>query len=283
MSKGIKTSLAGFVFLTAILIAITGCGDDTGESLKKRDIPADATAEKLLLEAVKATNEAESIHYLTRYMLEVPQTQTDPRGVAIEMSGEGDLDVSTKNSRSDYKWMGIDISFIVHDGKQFFKRAGTQYWYEIPEGAGLSSPNVAEMTTDFSKYLENFKSINRMEDAVINTRDCYHLKVEPNLEATVEQHFENLLTVPDDTFESDLESLKQQIKDQGLSARYEFWIDKEYLVYRRMIVVMDMRVIPQGESDPTNISVSFELDFPSYNQGAEIVPPEVSMPWKPTQ
>ena len=273
--------------VVAVSLFIVACGGGTGaEGLMKRELPNNATPEKIMLEGLNATDEVKSFHYLFDYSFVVPPTGKQAYTSEVRLEGEGDYDDATGNSQAHMVWPSFEKEFDykLYDKKQYFRMEEGGTWYELPEGSSLLNiPSVSEITRNTSEYMNNFQKINRLEDEVVNGRDCYHIAMVPNFDAIMEnEQFLNMIKGDKEQLDEEtvkkLEEIKEELKEANVN--YEYWFDKENLVLRRTIYNIEM--VEKGDEQNPAFTVKFmmETDFPTYNQKVEVTLPEQTMMYK---
>mgnify|MGYP005837819651 CR=1 FL=1 len=278
-----RAGFAAAVLLAASMaMAVAACGGGNPEGLLKREVPENATPEKIMLEGLNATDEVRSLHYIFDYSFLIPPTGKQPYTGELKLTGEGDYDVATENAMAHMVWSTIEREFdyVLYGGVQYYRVEESGPWYELPAGSTLNIPSVSEITRNTAEYMDNFQKITRLADEVINGRDCYHIAMVPNFDAIMQnEEFLHMIKGNQEELDektmSKLEEIKQELKEA--SVNYEYWFDKEYLVLRRTLYHIEM----QEEGDETTVSftvkVVMEIDFPTYNQKLEISKPEPTM------
>jgi hypothetical protein len=266
-------------------IFIAACGGGSGEGLPQREMPENATPEKIMLDGLNATDAARTLHYIFDYSFIVPPSGQQAYTSEVALNGEGDYDSESKNAKAHMAWPSFEIEFdyVLYSGVQYYRSDENGPWYELPAGSSLSIPSVSEITRNTAEYMDNFQKITRMEDAVVNDRDCYHIAMVPNFDAIMEnQEFLDMIKgdqeqLGDETL-SELERLKESLKEANVN--YEYWFDKEYLVLRRTLYNIEMIQPGDEQNAAYTVKMIMEIDFPAYNQAVEIDKPEQSLMYK---
>gem|GEM_PF-1018481 len=283
------------VLLSAVLALAAGCGNKgglAGEDLPKRELPENATPQKILLEAVKATEEVKSLEFRMDYTILIPPSGNELRSATLHMQGDGVFDVRTGNSRATVTWLewnNFQTEYVIYEGKHYFKVYNN--WYEMPAGMTVG-PNISEMTRNTSEYLNNFQTINRMEDEEVNERDCFHISMVPNFENILEQSevkdfikqsvlAESGQDLSEEKLEEKIEQFKQDLQKTGVS--YEYWIDKETLTMRRTYYKIEAKAPSADSKEARTFQIIMEMAFPKYNVDVQVNRPEVAMQWKGNQ
>lgn len=282
-SAGIVLAVAGLAVALSVLAA--ACGGGSGEGLMGRELPENATPEKIMLDGLNATDAAKTLHYLFDYAFIIPPAGGQAYTSEVRLVGEGDYDYESKNAQAHMRWPSFDLEFdyVLYDGIQYFNTDESDIWYELPEGSSLSIPSVSEITRNTTEYMDNFQKISRLEDEVVNDRDCYHIAMVPNFDAIMEnEEFLNMIKgdsgeLQEETLQR-LEKLKSDLKDANVN--YEYWFDKEYLVLRRTLYNIEMTEQGDETSPPFTVKMIMEIDFPTYNQRMNVAKPETSMKYK---
>jgi len=286
--------LALFLAVLAALTAAAGCGGksaSTGEGLPKREMPENATPQKIMLEAVKATGEVNSLEFKMDYTILIPPSGTELKSATLHMQGDGVFDIPTGNSHATVTWVEwneFQTEYIIYEGKHYFKVYNN--WYEMPAGMTLG-PDVGEMTRNTSEYLNNFQTINRMDDEQVNGRDCYHIAMVPNFENILEQPevrdfikqsvlAESGGDLSDEKLDEKIEQYKQDLQKTGVN--YEYWIDKETLTMRRTYYKIEAKAPSADNKETRTFQIIMEMAFPKYNVPVNVSRPEVAMQWKGT-
>jgi Family of unknown function (DUF6612) len=279
-----KRYLAGIIILPCLALLVSllvlSCGGSGSEGLPKRQLPDSATPEKIMLEGLNATDAATSLHFDFNYSVMVPPTGQQTYTSEIKIEGEGDYDAKSGDAEGHMNWPSFETEFnwVLFEGKSYFQVAN-ESWYELPNGSQWTIPSVSEITRNTAEYMDNFEKINRLEDEVVNSRDCYHIALVPNFDAIMSnQQF--LDTIKGETSQSNeetaqnIDQLKQELKNATVN--YEYWIDKDYLVLRRTLCNVEM--VEQGDQNTSyTAKLITEIDFPFYNVKVTVAPPETSM------
>jgi hypothetical protein len=268
--------LAAVVSLSAV-----ACGGGGSEGLPKRALPDNATPEKIMLEGLNATDEAKSLHFQFDYSVVIPPTGNQPYTSEIALDGEGDYDAKSGNAQGHMAWPSFktEFDYTLYNGISYISSSEDDTWYEMPEGSNLNIPSISEITRNTAEYMDNFEKISRLEDETINGRDCYHIAMVPNFEAIMQNpQFLSMITGGADQLDEEaqqrLEELKEQLKEA--SVKYDYWIDKEYLVLRRTLSNIEMVEKSDSQTPSYTVKIVSGTDFPTYNVKVEVVPPENS-------
>lgn len=297
LGKRHRVPVVALLTVLAGLLAFTGgCGKKggaPGEGLPKRELPENATPQKILLEAVKATEEVQTLEFRMDYTILIPPSGNELRSATLHMQGDGVFDVRTGNSRATVTWLewnNFQTEYIIFEGRHYFKVYNN--WYEMPAGMTVG-PNISEMTRNTSEYLNNFQTINRMDDEEVNGRDCFHISMVPNFENILEQpeikEFirQTVLAesgadmLSDEKLQEQIEKFKQELQKTGVS--YEYWIDKETLTMRRTYYKIEAKAPATDSKETRTFQIIMEMAFPKYNVDVQISKPEVAMQWKGNQ
>jgi hypothetical protein len=177
----------------------------------------------------------------------------------------------------------VEFDYVLYEGVQYYRTEENGQWYELPAGSPLNVPSISEITRNTKEYMDNFQKITRLEDAVVNDRDCYHIAMVPNFDAIMEnEQFLEMLKgdadqLDDETLETVLR-IKDSLKDANVN--YEYWFDKEYLVLRRTLYNIELQE-PGDEQNPAyTVKLIMEISFPTYNHEVEITKPQQAMMYK---
>lgn len=277
---GVAVFLVGMIAALSILVA--ACGNGTSEGLMKRELPENATPEKIMLDGLNATDAAETLHYIFDYSFIIPPTGQQAYTSEVALNGEGDYDAKSGNARAHMAWPSFEVEFdyVLYDGVQYYRAEESGPWYELPAGSSLSVPSISEITRNTAEYMDNFQKITRLEDSEVNGRDCYHIAMVPNFDAIMEnEQFLEMIQGDEGQLDeetlSSLENIKESLKDA--SVNYEYWFDKETLVLRRTLYNIEMVEQGDEESPPYTVKLIMEIDFTQYNQEVDITRPEQSM------
>lgn len=272
--------VAGMV--VALSLVVAACGDSTSEGLMKRELPENATPEKIMLDGLNATDAAETLHYVFDYAFIIPPTGQQAYTSEVALNGEGDYDAGSGNAQAYMSWPSFEIEFdyVLYDGVQYYRSEEGGPWYELPAGSSLSIPSISEITRNTAEYMDNFQKITRLEDEAVNDRDCYHIAMVPNFDAIMEnEQFLDMVQGDQEQLDEEtlsrLENIKESLKDA--SVNYEYWFDKETLVLRRTLYNIEMMEPGDEQNPPYTVKLIMEIDFPLYNQQVDITKPEVSM------
>lgn len=266
-------------------VFMAACGSGNPEGLLKRELPENATPEKIMLDGLNATDAAGTLHYVFDYSFIIPPTGQQAYTSEVALNGEGDFDSGSGNARAHMVWPSFELEFdyVLYDGVQYYRSDEAGPWYELPEGSSLSIPSVSEITRNTSEYMDNFQKITRLEDEMINERDCYHIAMVPNFDAIMEnQEFLDMIKGDQEQLGEDaltrLEEIKESLKEA--SVNYEYWFDKEYLVLRRTVYNIEMVQAGDEQNPAYTVKMVMEIDFPTYNQKVEISKPEQPLLYK---
>ncbi len=286
MSRGRLGAAVGIVCLALALPALMcACGGENPEKLMKRELPENATPEKIMLDGLNATDEVKSLHYIFDYSIIIPPTAEQTYTTEVKLSGEGDYEHESGNqvARISYPSLNAEWEYVLFGGVQYFRPVNTDTWYEMPGGSTLRIPSISEIARNTTDYLDNFQKINRLEDEEINGRPCYHIVMVPNFDAVMEnEEFKNMLqgegVETGEDLQAKLEEMKQELKDANVN--FEYWFDKEYLILRRTLY--NIELVEKGDDQNPSFTIKeiIEVDFPTYNQEVSIVRPEPSMLYK---
>jgi hypothetical protein len=224
-----KRYLAAIIILPCLALAIvltlvfTLGGSSGSEGLPKRQLPDSATPEKIMLEGLNATDGATSLHFDFNYSVMIPPTGQQTYTSEIKIEGEGDYDAKSGNATGHMNWPSFETEFnwVLFGGKSYFQVAN-ENWYELPNGSQWTIPSVSEITRNTAEYMDNFEKINRLEDEVVNSRDCYHIALVPNFDKIMSnQQF--LDTIKGETSQSNdetaknIDELKQELKNANVN------------------------------------------------------------------
>ncbi len=286
MRKQTAGTLALLVCLAvATSLLAAACGGGNAEGLLRRELPENATPEKIMLDGLNATDAAKTLHYVFDYAFIIPPSGMQAYTSEVALNGEGDFDSASRNSRAHMVWPSFDIEFdyTLYDGVQYYRSDVDGPWYELPAGSSLSIPSVSEITRNTAEYMDNFQKITRREDEVVNGRDCYHIAMVPNFGAIMEnQEFLDMIKGDQEQLAEDalsrLEEIKESLKEA--SVNYEYWFDKEYLVLRRTVYNIEMVQAGGEENLSYTVKMIMEIDFPAYNHEVEISKPQEAQPRK---
>jgi hypothetical protein len=282
-TTGAVTLIIGMA--VAVSIFVTACGGGGSEDLLKREMPENATPEKIMLDGLNATDAAKTLHYMFDYSFVIPPTGQQAYTSEVALNGEGDFDAQSGNAKAHMVWPSFEVEFdyVLYDGIQYYSADESGTWYELPAGSSLSIPSISEITRNTTEYMDNFQKITRLEDAVVNERDCYHIAMVPNFDAIMEnQQFLDMIKGDQESLDEDvqtrLEEIKASLKEANVN--YEYWFDKEYLVLRRTLYNIEMVQAGDDTNPSYTVKMIMEIDFPTYNQEVEVAKPEQSMMYK---
>jgi hypothetical protein len=266
----------------AISVMAVACGGGGSEGLPRRELPDNATPEKIMLEGLNATDGAKTLHYKFNYSFKIPPTaeQTYTREVSFE--GEGNYDASSGDAEAHMIWHSFDMEFDykLYRGIQYYRTKEDGTWYQLPQGRNLAVPSISEITRNTAEYMDNFQKISRLDDQVINDRDCYHIAMVPNFDAIMQnQQFLDMLRGEREQLDEEtlkkIEETQQRLKNA--SVVYEYWIDKEYLVLRRTLYNIEIMETDEKTQSSYPVKLVMEIEFPAYNVKLNISPPESSV------
>ncbi|MDY6794105.1 MAG: hypothetical protein SWK76_02305 [Actinomycetota bacterium] len=288
MSKSSLRTASLLVYaMLGLSLLVSACGGSGGEGLLKRELPENATPEKILLDGLNATDEARTLNYLFDYALVIPPSAEQAYTSEFRFEGEGDYSAETGNAQAHMVWPAFEQEFDykLYDGKQYYRMEEGGVWYELPEGSSFNVPSVSDITRNTSEYMDNFQKITRLEDESVNDKDCYHIAMVPNFDAIMEnEQFLDMFEGEEGEMEEgrlqEIEDLKTKLKDANVN--YEYWLDKEYLVLRRTLYNFEYVDPGDDETSPHTVKLIMEIDFPAYNQDVKVDPPESTMLHKET-
>lgn len=288
----VKVAICLAITMVALVAFLAGCGSkggSTGEGLPKRELPENATPEKILLEGTKATSDVKSFDFMMEMKIIVPPVGSEVNASSMTMQTNGVWDNQSGNVEATLtipELNNFSADYIVYDSRYYINVNDT--WREMSSNTILA-PGVADITRETSEYLKNYQTISRLDDEVINGRDCYHISMVPNLEVTLDrpeivEFIKQTVTqqagreLTEQEFAAKLEEVKASLKTTG--AVKEYWVDKESLVLRRTVTNIEDKMQIDKSSAPITTKSIVEMDFPKYNVSTDISPPEVSMEWK---
>ncbi len=277
------------VVLVSLLAGCGGKGGSTGEGLPKRELPENATPEKILLEGTKATSDVQSFDFISEIKFIVPPVGSEVSASSMTMQTDGIWDYKSGNMKATLtipELNNYSADYIVCDGRYYINVNDS--WREM-SSESTQSVGVADITRQTSEYLKNYQTISRLDDEVINGRDCYHVSMVPNLEDILKQpEMTEMLRqianqqagheLTDEEFAAKLAEEEATLKTTG--AVMEYWVDKETLVLRRTVTNMESKMQIDKSSAPITTKRITEIDFTKYNVATDISPPEVSLEWK---
>lgn len=273
-------------FMVALSLFVAACGGgDGGEDLLERELPENATPEKIMLEGLNATDEARSLEYIFDYAFVIPPTGEQTYTSEVRLEGEGYYDAETGNVKARMLWPAFELEFdyLLYGGNQYFRQNAEDVWKELPQGSNMAVPSISEITRNTSEYMDNFQKITRLEDETVIERDCYHIAMVPNFDAIMEnQQFLDMLRGDQEQLDeekmAELEGIKEQLKEA--SVNYEYWIDKEFLVLRRTLYNIEMVMPGDEQTSSYTVKLIMEMDFPQYNAKVDINPPQETEPYQ---
>jgi hypothetical protein len=280
--RSIGAALLLMSLVLTVSLVVTACGGGDSEGLMKRELPENATPEKIMLEGLNATDEVDSLHFVYDYSVMIPPSAQQAYTTNVELNGEGEYDHASGNQKATIEYPAFEAiwNYVLYDGVQYFQESEGGPWYELPGDSGLSIPSISEITRNTAEYMDNFQKITRLEDEMVNDRDCYHIAMVPNLDAIMEnEQFMELMQGDQGALDEDaLAELQKTMEDlKEANVNYEYWFDKETLVLRRMLTSVEIVEQVEEGASPYTVKIIMETDFPTYNQKVEIDKPEVSM------
>ena len=288
----LKVAICLAITMVALVYLLAGCGGkggSTGEGLPKRELPENATPEKILLEGTKATSDVQSFDFISEIKFIVPPVGSEVSASSMTMQTDGIWDYKSGNMKATLtipELNNYSADYIVCDGRYYINVNDS--WREM-SSESTQSLGVADITRQTSEYLKNYQTISRLDDEVINGRDCYHVSMVPNLEDILKQPemtemLRQIATqqagheLTDEEFAAKLAEEEATLKTTG--AVMEYWVDKETLVLRRTVTNMESKIQIDKSSAPITTKRITEIDFTKYNVATDISPPEVSLEWK---
>lgn len=273
-----KALCLALALLAALPVGGVSCGKGSGEGLLKRHLPENSTPEKIMLEALKATDEAKTLSYSFNYSLVIPPYGDKTYSSEVRLEGEGQYDASSGNAKIHITWPAFETEFdyVLFEGKPYFRPKDREKWYEMPSSTQFTFPSIAELTRDAAEYMRNFQRITRMADETVGERECYHIALVPNFDAILEN--ENFLNAvfPEGTLDEQAAEKLKELKERlrGASVNYEYWIDREYLVLRKTHYSVELQEPGDEKRPPFTIRLAMTLFFPSYNVEVKIEKPQ---------
>lgn len=268
--------------LFAVSVTSMACGGGGSEGLPKRELPDNATPEKIMLEGLNATDGAQSLHYVFSYSFKIPPTAEQTFTSEVSLEGEGNFDADSGNTEAHMLWPSFDMEFDykLYNGVQYYRTEEDGTWYQLPEGSNMTVPSISEITRNTAEYMDNFQKISRLDDQVVNERECYHIAMVPNFDAIMQnEQFLDIIEGSerqlDEEALQELEEIKQELKNANVN--YEYWIDKEFLVLRRTLYNIEMVESEETPEASYVVKLVMEIEFPTYNLEVEVAPPEKSV------
>ncbi len=280
-TKGTRPSTltALVVLMIGLSLLLVSCGNSSSEGLLRRQLPENATPEKIMLEALKATDEARTLSYSFQYSLVIPPYGDKAFTSEVRLEGEGQYDALSGNAKIHVGWPAFDTEFdyVLYEGKPYFKPKDGQKWYEMPSSTQFTFPSIAELTRDAAEYMKNFQKITRMADEAVGDRECFHIALVPNFDAVLENESFLNAVFPEGTLDEQalkrLAELKERLRSASIN--YEYWIDKEYLVLRKTHYSVELMEPGDEKNPPFTIRLVMTLFFPSYNVEVKIEKPHL--------
>jgi hypothetical protein len=270
--------LLAVALVALFLLSGPSCGKGSGEGLLKRQLPQNATPEKIMLEALKATDEAKTLSYSFQYALVIPPYGGKTYTSEVRLEGEGQYDASSGNAKVHITWPAFETEFdyVLYEGKPYFRPRDREKWYEMPSSTQFTFPSIAELTRDASEYINNFQRIVRMADEVVGDRDCYHISLAPDFDTILQNEDFINMVFPEGTLDEQAMEKLNEIKEKlrSASVNYEYWIDKEYLVLRKTHYSVELQEPGDEKNPPFIIRLAMTLHFPSYNVEVKIEKPQ---------
>lgn len=287
---GAAASAAVIMVVLAALAAGCGGGGSTGENLPKRELPENATAEKILLESNKASEDVKSFEFKTESSIIVPPQGAQAQASQTTFQNDGVCDNQTGNIEATMRIVGLEnfkVDYIIYDNKYYYFLEGENTWYE-QDSSAIAVPKAGDMTRQTSEYFKNYQSISRLDDEMVNGRDCYHISLVPDLQVTMEnpeivdlvklmlneQYAKEGKQLTEAEMDAALEEVKKSTINKGVVK--EYWVDKESLVIRRDITNIETSVTIDKNNTMSGKYI-IETVYPTYNVPTDIAPPEVSM------
>ncbi|MEJ5186509.1 MAG: hypothetical protein WHT46_05455 [Candidatus Geothermincolales bacterium] len=276
--KGLLRLCVSLILVVGLCVSCLSCGKGSGEGLLKRELPENATPEKIMLEALKTTDEAKTLSYTFEYSLVIPPYGGKTYTSEVRLEGEGQYEASSGNAKVHITWPAFETEFdyVLYQGKPYFRPAGRDKWYEMPSSTQFTFPSIAELTRDASEYINNFQRITRMADEPVGERDCYHISLVPDFDTILQN--ENFLNMvfPEGTLDEEATEKLKELRERlrGASVNYEYWIDKEYLVLRKTHYSVELQEPGDEKNPPFTIRLVMTLYFPSYNVEVNIERPQ---------
>ncbi len=293
--RGKMLAAAACAALTALLLAplAAGCGNSggsMGEGLPRRELPENATAEKILLESNKASEDVRSFEFKTESSVIVPPQGAQTQASKTTFVNDGVCDNATGNIRATMRIVGLEnfsLEYVIYDNRYYYSMANEGAWHE-QDSSAVAVPKAGDMTRQTSEYFKNYQSIIRLDDEVVNGRDCYHISLVPDLQVTLEnadivelvkamiteQYAKQGKTLSEEEMEAALEEVRKSTVSKGVVK--EYWVDKESLVIRRDITSIETSVELDKDNSLSGKYV-IETVYPKYNVPTDIKPPEVSL------
>ncbi len=287
------TAVCAAMIMVVLASLAAGCGNSggsTGEGLPKRELPENATAEKILLESNKASEDVRSFEFKTESSIIVPPQGTQAQASKTTFMNDGVCDNTTGNIEATMRIVGLEnfsLDYVIYDNKYYYFMASDNTWYE-QDSSSVAIPKAGDMTRQTSEYFKNYQAINRLDDEVVNGRDCYHISMVPDLEVTLEnadivelvktmiteQYAKEGKQLTEDEMNAALDEVRNSTINKGVVK--EYWVDKESLVIRRDITNIETSV-KLDKNNTLSGKYVIETVYPNYNVPTDIAPPEVSM------
>ncbi len=275
LRKKLTITIAAIMVAALVGGVFAGCGSGNSEALPKRSLPSDVSAETILVEALRNTNEARSFHYNLEWVTTILPTRQQTEKALIEMKVKADQDMQNSSARGTQSIANVTLDFVIVGDTEYRKDQYSDSWITVPQETALL--DFGSVVKNATEYLKNFQSIERVSDQTIDGRPCIHLKLradvmsmlnDPNLReflATGPAGSNNGVTIDIDKYRASLQDLQLSI---------EYWVDKDYLVLRKSYQQWQERMKPGTAAEVgSDRDITMTMLLSAYNQPLNIQVP----------
>ncbi len=270
------------IMIVAVMVAALaggifgGCGSGTGEALPERSLPADASPETVLVEALRNTNDARTFHYDLEWATIILPTRQQTNKAVIDMEVVADQDMQNSSAQGTQNIANVTLDFVIVGNTEYRKEQFSNGWVAVPQQTTLL--DFGSVLKNATEYLKNFQSIEQVSDETINGRPCIHLKLKADVMSMLNRPDlrQFLATGPagaDNNVTIDIDKYRASLADLQLSI--EYWVDKDYLVLRKSLQLWEERMKPGTSPDVgSDRNITLTMLLSAYNQPLNIQAPE---------
>ena len=265
------------VVMVAALVGgiFAGCGSGTSEALPKRFLPSDASAETILVEALRNTNETRTFHYNLEWATTILPTRQQTDKALIDMKVAADQDMQNSSAQGTQSIANVTLDFVIVGNTEYRKEPRSNSWVAVPQQTALL--DFGSVVKNATEYLKNFQSIEQVGEETIDGRPCIHLKLQADVMSMLDRpDLRQFLTSgpagANNNVTIDIDKYRASLQDLQLSI--EYWVDKDYLVLRKSYQQWQERMKPGTSPDVgSDRDITLTMLMSAYNQPLNIQAP----------
>jgi len=281
LRKKLSMKLVITISIAAVIVAalvggiFAGCGGGTSEALPKRSLPADASPETILVEALRNTNDTRTFHYNLAWATTILPTRQQTDKALIDMKVVADQDMQNSSAQGTQSIANVTLNFVIVDNTEYRKEQFSESWIAVPQQTALL--DFGSVVKNATEYLKNFQSIEQVGDETIDGRPCIHLKLQADVMSMLNRPDlrQFLATGPagaNNEVTIDIDKYRASLSDLQLSI--EYWVDKDYLVLRKSYQRWQERMKPGTSPEVgSDRDITLTMLMSAYNQPLNIQAP----------